>query len=529
MDWIRIRTVLLLLVPALTLPARIYSAEQQDLFKTCLEDQVQEFRLDNGMRFILVERTQIPVFSTIILVGVGSVDEPPGKTGVAHVFEHMAFKGTTSVGTHDYEKEKPILDRIEDLGARLTELKRNGKAEPGPLDALAAELKAAQDEQNEYIIDNEFDEIYSRNGAIFVNAGTSRDFTMYMVGMPANRLELWARMETDRLINPVFRQFYKERDVIMEERRMGTDNDAEGDLYEEFASMAYRVHPYGDPVIGWMHDIENLTIADARDFHSLYYVPANITVAVAGDIRLADLKAVAEKYFARIPASPVPVDAVPIEPPQNYVRSVRVVRDDAVPAIIVGWHMPVYPDRDAVALDIAAQVLGSGRTARLYKHLVESGMAVDVSVSAESLQRYSGLFTVRIKPKDGVSEKDLINTVLNEIHGLSENPLTPFEIERIKKKQTVDFVRRLETNMWLAVQLAYFECFTGDWRQIGNFMNDLNTCSPADVAEATAKYLKDNNYTLAILEKPAVTTDVEQSQESDEPVSAPEKSVGEDA
>ncbi len=525
---------LFLAASAAVMPACAAGADApgtDDMFKTYLEDQVQEFTLDNGMKFILIERPQIPVFSAIVLVGAGSVDEPPGKTGVAHVFEHMAFKGTTTVGTKDYTKERPILDRIEDIGARLTALKAQKNPDPAAVAALDAELKAAQEAHNEFMIDNELGEIYNRNGANFLNAGTSRDFTMYMVSLPANRLELWARMETDRLIQPVFRQFYKERDVIMEERRMGTDNSAEGDLYEEFAATAFRVHPYGDPVIGWMGDLANLTIADARAFHEKYYVPANITVAVAGDIRLETLRDMAERYFGRIPARPEPPDEVPAEPPQNYVRTVNVVRDDGMPEIMMGWHMPRYPDPDAVALDIASQILGDGRTARLYKRLVEGGLAVDVSVRVEPLQRYDGLFTVDVTPKRGASDRDIIDAVLDELAAFADNPPTDFEINRIKKQQLVDFVKRLEANMWLAMQLAYFQEMTGDWRAVGNYLRDLDACSKDQVTAAVATYLKPTNYTIAILEEPPEAPDEseapEKPEESEESMDASETSMAE--
>ncbi len=479
------------------------SFETEDMFKVYLEDQIQEFTLDNGMRFILIERTQIPVFSAIVLVGVGSVDEPPGKTGVAHVFEHMAFKGTTTVGTRDYEAEKVILERIEDIGERLTALRADASADPEQIQMLANELRQAQEEHSKYIIDNELDEIYSRNGANFMNAGTGRDFTVYMVSLPANRLELWARMEADRLINPVFRQFYEERDVIKEERRMHTDNSASGDLWEEFRATAFRVHPYGDPVIGWMHDIENLVIDDTRQLFKKYYVPENITVAIAGDINLDELKHIAEQYFSHIPARPMPEDRIPREPPQNHVRKVRVVREDATPYMIMGWHMPRYPHSDSVALDITAQILTAGRTSRLYRRLVEKDLAVSVSANAETMQRYDGLFTISIVPRTGVDEQEIIDAVLDEIQNLVTNPPTEFEIERIKKQEMVGFVRRLETNMWLAMQLAYFQNLTGDWRYIGQYLRNLKACTADEVSEAVETYLGPANYTIAILEKPA--------------------------
>lgn len=477
-------------------------ADTNDMFKTYLEDQIREFTLDNGMKFILIERPEIPVFSAIVLVGVGSVDEPPGKTGVAHVLEHMAFKGTTTIGTKDYQAETAILDEIEELGARLTRLKNDVMTNQEETEKLETDLKNAQQEHKQFIIDNELDEIYSRNGAHFVNAGTGQDFTIYMVSLPANRLELWARIEADRLMNPVFRQFYEERDVIMEERRMGTDNSAEGDLIEEFMATAFRVHPYGDPVIGWMHDIENLVIDDTRKLYREYYVPENITVAVAGDVSLEDLQSVADQYFARIPRQSPPEDQNPSEPPQNHVRIVRVSRDDATPLIRFGWHIPKYPHNASVPLDIAAQILGSGRTSRLYRRLVETGLAVDVSADAGTLQRYNSLFTIEIRPRSGVAEQDIVDAVLDEIQKMVVNSPTQFEIDKIKKQELVSFVRRLEANMWLAMQLAYFENIAGTWRSIGQYLRDINTCSAEEISGAVEEYLKPTNYTLAVLEKP---------------------------
>ena len=527
---IKITTIVSLLAAVLVMsvaPVAAVADESGDMFKTYLEDQVQEFTLENGMKFILLERTQIPVFSAIVLVGTGSVDEPPGKTGVAHVFEHMAFKGTTTVGTKDYEKELPILENIEKLGARLTEMKSRRFPDAEAIAVTEKELKEAQEAHNEFMIDNHLGEIYNRNGASFLNAGTSRDFTMYMVSLPANRLELWARMETDRLIQPVFRQFYKERDVIMEERRMGTDNSAEGDLFEEYSATAYRVHPYGSPVIGWMGDIENLTIQDAREFHQLYYVPSNITVAIAGDIRLDELKTIAENYFGKIPTRPEPPDLVPQEPPQNYVRTIRVQRDDGMPELIIGWHMPRYPHPDNVPLDIAAKILGDGRTSRLYKSLVETGKAIDVSVNAETLQRYDGQFTVRVTLKSDQPDQEVVDIVMNEIAMLQENPPTEYEINRIKKQELVGFVRQLEANMWLAMQLAYFQEMIGDWRAVGSYLRDLENCTQEQVVKAVGTYLRTNNYTVAVLEEPPEEPEEQTAMEADSEQKA-EVAAGED-
>jgi predicted Zn-dependent peptidase len=242
------------------------SVDLQAFFDTELSKRVEEFILDNGLKFLLLQRPEVPVFSAVVFVKAGGVDEPRGKTGIAHVFEHMAFKGTTTVGTKDYQKEQAVLSDIERLGLALTRLQQNHPQDTIRIDDMKMTLKAAQDEHEKLILNNELSQIYDENGARFLNAMTGADQTMFVVKLPKNRLELWARMETDRLLQPVFRQFYKERDVIMEERRMGVDNNPSGQLWEEFQSAAFQAHPYGDPVIGWMSDIQGLIIDDARAF-----------------------------------------------------------------------------------------------------------------------------------------------------------------------------------------------------------------------------------------------------------------------
>ena len=279
------RKTAMILILALMPAAAMFAADGDDnglssYFETYFADKVKTFELENGMTFLLVNRPEVPVFSAVVSVKAGSVDEPRGKTGVAHVFEHMAFKGTTSIGSTDYTAEKEILARIEDIGLRLTKARQRESSAPDQIKQLENDLKTVQDEHEKYIKDNEFSQIYNHHGANFVNAGTAADLTLYMVNLPSNQLELWARMETDRLLQPVFRQFYKERDVIMEERRMGVDNDPMGHLREEFTAAAFAAHPYGDPVIGYMSDIAGLTIADARAFHKKYYVPNNIVFKI---------------------------------------------------------------------------------------------------------------------------------------------------------------------------------------------------------------------------------------------------------
>ncbi len=494
--------IVMLLILDLVASTGIQASEIRTLFDEYLSRQVEEFTLDNGMKFLFLKRPDIPVFSAVVLVKAGSVDEPQGKTGVAHVFEHMAFKGTTTVGTKDFRKEKPLLEQVEKLGRLLTMLKRTRDADPEKIAALQASFDEAKAKHQEWMIDNEFDVIYQKNGANFLNAGTGQDQTSYMISLPKNRFELWARMETDRLMNPVFRQFYNERDVIMEERRMGTDNNPSGQLWEEFAGAAYMAHPYGDPVIGWMDDIEGLTVEDARLFHGKYYVASNIVVAIVGDLMLRDVKQIAETYFGRLPNRPAPERAITAEPVQLAERIVRLERD-AQPTIMMGWHIPNYPSIDNCALQVAADVLAKGRTSRLYKRLVlQDRLAVQVNASADSLNRYPGLFLIDVDLQPGVDEQVVTAAVMEEIHGLTTTPPTEFEINKVKKSLVVDFINSLDANLWLAMRLAVFDHLLGDWRKIGDYMTQIEDVTPEAIATVAGKYFNDSGRTIGILTPP---------------------------
>ncbi len=468
-------------------------------YQKFLQQQVEEFTLENGMKFLFIHQPSVPIFSATIMVKAGSVDEPSGKTGVAHVFEHMAFKGSTTVGTSDYAMEAPILEEIENLGQNLTDAKRNDPDNTELIESLSLALTEAQVRHSQFIVDNEFSKIYNENGSGFLNAGTGRDVTMYMVNLPNNRLELWARMEVDRLLNPVFRQFYKERDVIQEERRMSRDNNPMGALWGEFSATAFNAHPYGDPIIGWEDDLINLTIRDARAFHNRYYVPGNIVVAVAGDLELSELKAVAEKYFGALPAKPVPERTITAEPLQKSNRIVSLTRD-AEPMILMGWHGPLYPDSDSCALSVAASILGDGATSRLYQRLVmKENLATDVSASFSDLARYPDMFTISVHPKED-ADRDAISRVINtEIEKLANQGPSPAEMEKIQRKMIADFLRNMESNLHLAMQLGYFQTVLGDWRIMGKYLIDLEKVTSDDVMRSLNDYIVSGQSTTAVL------------------------------
>src|SRR5215467_6645373 len=320
-----------------------------------LADRVIEHKLANGMTVLMVERHQAPVVSINMTFGVGGVNEQVGQTGLAHLYEHMAFKGTRTVGTKNYEKEKPILEELSRVGTELEqrqrELAKRSADNPASLEEAAAieglqkRFTALQDQAAQYVAGNEIALLYQRHGGVGLNAATGKDITRYMISLPSNRLPLWAALESDRMANPVLREFYKERGVVMEERRLRNDDSANGLLFETFTSAAFRAHPYGIPTIGWESDILSLTPADTEAFFKAHYGPGNATIAIVGDIHPKEVIALIENTFGKIPAAPPPPQIVTVEPPQRGERRVEV-EFDAEPSIAIGYHKPAldHPD-----------------------------------------------------------------------------------------------------------------------------------------------------------------------------------------
>ena len=254
------------------------------------EKRVTEFTLANGLHFIVLERHEAPVVSFHTYVNAGSVDDPKGKTGLAHMFEHMAFKGTDTIGATERPAEKIALAEIERIYDQLdAERNKLEKADPNKIKTLQAQLDAAIEKADSLRHTEPLPQIIEENGGVGMNANTGEDSTNYFYNFPANRIELWFYLESARFLHPVFREFYKERSVVREERRMRTESDPQGKLFEQLMATAIEAHPYRIPPVGWASDIENLRVADARQFFDKYYVPANMTIAVVGDVRSRDV------------------------------------------------------------------------------------------------------------------------------------------------------------------------------------------------------------------------------------------------
>ena len=459
-------------------------------FGAGLEEKVKEHTLKNGMKLLMVERHTSPTVSAWIRYKVGSVDERSDERGLAHLLEHMLFKGTTTLGTTDYAKEKPLLDKIEATALELmAEKARRESGDKAKVARLEKELGDLEKDAGKYSVKEEFFEIYSRNGGNNYNAFTSKDGTTYLINMPSNKLELWAAIESDRMKNPVLREFYTERSVVMEERRRTYDGEPEGQLWENFLAIAFVAHPYGQPTIGWMSDIENLTRTKAENFLHKYYAPNNAIVAVVGDIDPVKTIALVEQYFADIPPG-TPVPPVAVEEPRQPGEKRIDLRLDSEPQLIIGFHKTVYPDPDDYVFDVIDAVLADGRTSRLHKILVqERQIATEVSTFSAPGSRYPDLFIIAATTRSPHSAAEVEQVITAEIEKLKAEPVTDRELQQILNRMEYEEVRQMGTNGGLARNLTEYEATTGSWRYLIEHRKKISTVTPADVQRVAKKYL----------------------------------------
>ena len=352
-------------------------ARAQDL--KSFEQKITTKVLPNGLTLIICERPEAPVFSYTTFIDAGDVNDPSGESGLAHMFEHLAFKGTSQIGTKDYAAEKIALAKVEAANDAYEAeyLKAVGRDEK-KLAELKKAFLDAQNEAHKYVIPNQFTDVAERNGAEGLNAETGLDETMFFWSMPENRLELWAWLESGRLADVVPREFYKERDVVIEERRMRTDSNPIGRLVEQFLATAYVAHNYGRSSIGWPSEVSQINATEAMEFHKKYYVGANIVVAVVGDVKASEALPMLEKYFSKIPAGPKPEEMTTVEPKQFAEKTVAI-REQTQPFYLEGYHRPDYRDPDDAVYDAISDIMSNGRVSRLYRSLVR-----DQQIAAEA-------------------------------------------------------------------------------------------------------------------------------------------------
>lgn len=466
-----------------------------------LADKVQEHRFDNGLTLLMVERHNAPTVAAYITFRVGGVDETSDRRGVAHLLEHLLFKGTQTLGTVDYAREKPLLEKIEQVGSEIDRLKNEPQVAAGQLEELRRQLQELQRQHRDLVVKDEFSRIYAENGGVGYNAFTSKDQTTYLISLPANKLELWAAIESDRLQHAVLREFYTEREVVREERRRSYESSPGGMLYETLLATAYRVHPYRNPVIGWDSDIDNLSLAETRAFLHSYYAPVNMVITLVGAFDSEQTLALVERYFASIaPGTPIPA-VVDREPPQRGERRARI-NFDAEPQLAIAYHKPSMPHRDDYTFDLLMQILGEGNTSRLYRKLVvEQQLAASVGVYGAPGSRYDNLMVISATPRHPHTLEEVEAAIYAEVERFKEQPVTAAELETARNRILTDLLRMLKGNNGLARMLSNYQALTDDWRYLVTYEEEISKISRDDLSAVARRYLNADNRTVVTLSR----------------------------
>ncbi len=494
-----LQTVIVCFVACLVLSTLTFA---QDL--ASFEKRTTIKKLPNGLTIIVCERPEAPVFSFFTHVDAGSVQDPMGKTGLAHMFEHMAFKGTDTIGTRDYAGEKAALAKVETAyGEYLAERDKPVDRDEQKLKQFEQSWKDAMATADKFSApyNNEFGKIVEGEGGEGMNAFTDYDETGYHYSFPVNRLELWAYLESERFIHPVMRQFYKERNVVIEERRMRTDSNPVGRLLEQFTEEAFAAHPYHRPTIGFMSDLNSFSATDAQNFFNTYYVPSNMVVVVVGAVKASEAMPVVEKYFSRIPSRPKPDTATTTEPPQGSERTV-VLHEQSQPLYLEGYHRPDYRSKDDQVYDAIADLMSQGRTSRLYRALVRDKQIASDSAGFTGLpgNKYPHLFAFYAFPIPGHKPEEMATAIHAEIERLKKEDITDEELKMIKTRAKATLIRSLGSNEGLAFALGLNQSRYDDWRELFRSVDRIENVTKSDIRRVANEIFVPENRTVGIIQ-----------------------------
>lgn len=478
----------------------------QDSFAE-FEKKVTEFTLDNGMKFLIVERHNAPVVSFYTYADVGSVQEVKGITGMAHMFEHMAFKGTRKVGTKNWLEEKNSLDRVDRAFMALrAERDKGDKADKAKLEALQKDFDAAQEGAGQFVVQNEFGKLIDGAGGRGLNASTHSDKTDYYFSLPSNAAELWFYLESERFLNPVLREFYKESGVVREERRMRTESNPIGKMVEEFLATAYKAHPYGEAGIGHMSDLENFTRIDAEAFFDKYYMASNLTCVIAGDIDPKRARALAEAYFGRLPKRAKP-EPLRITEPKQQVERRLTLKAQSQPWVLIGYHKPAATHPDGPIYDAIGSLLSEGRSSRMYRRLVTEKKIVAGAGGFPDFpgEKYPALFFFYGAANPGKTNAEVEKAMSDEIEDLKKTLVSKEELDGVKRRARSSIINSLSSNTSIGMTLSKFQVLTGDWRNVFRYLDQLNKVTPEDIQRVARETFIDTNRTVGYVEpaKPA--------------------------
>ncbi len=462
-----------------------------------VKKRVKTHVLPNGMKFVVLERHGAPVVSFHIYADVGSVNESYGITGISHLLEHMAFKGSKVVGTLDYAAESKILDQLDSAYEELQREESNLSPDKARIAELKKEFADLEKQAKEYVVNNEYIDMMIREGDAGVNAYTSYDATQYVNSLPSNRLEFWMAITSDRFLNPVFREFYKERDVVMEERRLGLETRPTGKLLEDFLAMAFKAHPYHHQVIGHMSDLESITRKDVEEYFRRYYAPSNLTVGIVGDVKADEVFRLADLYFSRIPSAPRP-DPVRTKEPEQWGERHVAVSAKAQPYLIIGYHTPNARHKDSRALEGLANIIGQGRSSRLFTSLVKDKK---IAVAAESISGYPGdkfpnLLVFFAVPAAEKTSAECQLAIEDEIEKIKKESVSKDELEKFKSRSIKNLLDQMDSNGSMARLLTYSDVILGSYGKLFDQIDEIKALTADDIKRAANRYLVRNNRTI---------------------------------
>jgi len=492
--------------------------------------EATETMLDNGMQVLIVPRHETPTFMAAIVARVGSANESTGITGISHLFEHMMFKGTETIGTKDYQRDREIMARLDALRAEMMveqgimrEALRRGEID----DMLAPEAKTDRyreletefdqliEEQRQLIIKDQLDEIYTKNGGSFLNAMTSYDMTMYFIRLPRNKLELFCWMESDRFLNPVFREFYSERNVVREERRLGVDSTPTGLIEEDFLAMFWKSSSYHWDVIGWPSDLDSITREQAENYFDTYYAPNNLTLILVGDLEPDSTIAMVKNYFERLPRGKTePPEVVTLEERQ-YGEKRLVAEAETDPQAEVWYHTVAWKHADSYPLEILAGIL-NGKTGRLYKKLVEEKKLAKGSMggrggrmggggrlgvrAGQDSRRYAGAFQISAEGLASVKAEDLEAAIHEVTDELKDEPVTAAELQKVKNQEKVSNIRFMDIMGGMGIMfLLAPNAAMGDWEEVNRAPQLLDAVTAEDILRVANTYFADDQRNVLII------------------------------
>lgn len=453
--------------------------------------------LSNGLKIIILPRHQNSTVSSLVYVDIGSVNEEPGKSGLAHLVEHILFsKGTNTIGTTNYELEKDVLEIIDNIFQKIRKEKRKKVLNKERLKNLETQFKNALSEAQKYVIEDEFANILQRKGAIHIDAQTHPDYTIYFCSFPSKIMELWIKFESENLINPVMRQFYQEKNVVIEEKLLH-DEKPFNKLINLMLSVAYLEHPYRRHVSGYIPDLENVRSKDALDFIKKNYLFNNITIILVGDIDSKKTTNLIEYYFKQDNGIEALRSIIPNKPTQTGERRVEV-ENFIYPALLIAYHRPKASHPDNPVFDILASLFAGYRSSKVYKQIV---IDKNIASSIECYSRfhgakYSSLFLFCSYPFTNNNIAIIESIIYRHIEELKKGFLNKKELNKAKKNVITKFEKKMESNLDIAIQLAYFENIVGDWRKMFQYENEIKEVTEEDIQRVVKKYFNKKNRTV---------------------------------